>query len=596
MADSCITLPDGTQCPEPSNWTDCSPWDLTEQGQIECYVDSLQQQALGVAGAKINVYKLLGVHEQTSLVDLAKNGTAISGGDWTGFPAGNAFTTYNTEWRSKQSGASAITASAYIGYDFGFIKIPTGRRQYGIDTSIRHQITTIKIKQSSNPEYRVTKVRVERSTDKIGWFGVAVIDLPNNDTLNTISFKNSVPNRYWRLRPLAFAGESCDSWGVQALELIDYDATALNNIQDKIWLENRNRDYASPIQLRGYYDLITGELDVTKFMAEMGESGTYRIKINFTSAVGILGRPIVIGDYLELPSEAQYTPSLALRKRYLEVTDVTWDPETYTPGWMPTMLLITAKPGIASEETQDIFGDLSKQIDQSGLFNNDDGNNQNYQDYSTVEQTIEQKAKNKVPERGSTGSSVFREFSEENQTFDVTIISSVGPIVTLASATNLTTGMSLTQDGNTALIIQILNATQVRVNSDIFWGAGAAIAVGPLSELAEAALAGFPSLRRLNFNRTGLYVEDAMPQNDAPFTEGTTFPTNPNNGDYHRLIYVGLSKDVPARLYRWSTTKGRWVYLETDRRAQYNDQKAVLDEYLSSPLGVPPEDVAKVGD
>lgn len=596
MANSCVTLPDGTQCLAPSDYTDCSPWNLTEQNEITCYVDSLQQEALNIAGANINVYKLLGVHEQTSLVDLAKNGVAISGGDWTGFPAANAFTMYNTEWRSKQSGSSAITASAYIGYDFGYIKIPTGRRQYGIDTSIRHQITTIKIKQSSNPNYRVTKVRVERSTDKVGWYGVAVIDLPNDDVLNTISFKNSVPNRYWRLRPLAFAGEFCDSWGVQALELIDYDATAINNIQDKIWLENRNRDYAPPTTLRGYYDLITGELDVTKFMAELGESGTYRIKINFISAVALLGRPLVIGDYIELPSEVQYTPSLQLRKKYLEVTDVTWDPESYTPGWVPTMLLITAKPGIASEETQDIFGDLAKHVDSSGLFDNDDGNNTNYQDYSTVEQTIEQEAKTKVPERGSTGSSVFREFSEENQTFDVTIISSVGPIVTMASTLNLTAGMSLTQGSNTALIIQILNSTQVRVDRDIFWGAGAAIAVGPLSELAQASLAGFTNLRSLNFNRTGLYVEDAMPQNDAPFTEGTTFPPSPQNGDYHRLIYVGLSKDVPARLYRWSNAKGRWVYLETDRRAQYNDQKAVLDEYLSSTTGVPSEDVAKVGD
>ena len=82
-----------------------------------------------------------------------------------------------------------------------------------------------------------------------------------------------------------------------------------------------------------------------------------------------------------------------------------------------------------------------------------------------------------------------------------------------------------------------------------------------------------------------------MPQNDADFTEGATFPTDPSEGDYHRLIYVGLAKDVPARLYRWSDTKGRWVYLETDRRKQYNEKQSILEEYLTSTTQKPAEDI-----
>jgi hypothetical protein len=512
---TCVEQPDGTFCPEPSDWSTCRPWDITEQNKLNCYADSIINETLNIAGAKINVRKLLGVQEQTSLVDLAVNGTAISGGDWAGYPAANAFTTLATEWRSHQGGSSAILASAYIGYDFGILRIDNGRQRYGIDTSIRHQITTIRIKQSANPNYRVTKVRVERSTDGLNWFGVAVITLPNDDNLNTISFKHSVPNRYWRLRPIEFVGGATDSWGVQALELHNYMASAQDNIQDKIWMENRNRDYATSwITMKGYYALVTPELDITKFMAELGTTADYRIKIPFSACVSALGRPIIIGDYLELPSEAQYTPTLEKRKRYLEVTDVTWDPETYTPGWMPLMLLITAKPAIASEETQQIFGDLARKTDDSGLFDNDDGNNKNYQDYSTIEQTIDQEARTAVPERGAEGSNVIREFEE--------------------------------------------------------------------SEIAQAEADGVPHITKIGFNRTGVYVEDAIPQNGIEYTEGTTFPANPADGDYHRLVYTGLAKDVPARLHRWSTTKGRWVYLETDRRAQFNLTQPVLNEYLMS--------------
>jgi len=90
-------------------------------------------------------------------------------------------------------------------------------------------------------------------------------------------------------------------------------------------------------------------------------------------------------------------------------------------------------------------------------------------------------------------------------------------------------------------------------------------------------------MQRIGFNRpNALYAEDAMPPNNAPFTEGADFPTSPSHGNYHRLTYEGLSKDVPARLYRYSTTKGRWVYLETDRRAEFDPNKPRLQEFLTS--------------
>jgi hypothetical protein len=245
-----------TFCPAPSDWANCRPWDLTTQSRTQCYADSLGQEALNIAGAQINVYKLLGVHEQTKLVDLIGDGTALSGGDYFSFPASNAFTTYASEWRSRQVGLSVIQ-SAYIGYDFGYIKISTGRARYGIDTSIRQHITTIRIKQGKESKNRISKARIERSDNGTQWYGVSIVNLPNDSNLNTIHFKHSVPSRYWRIRPLSFAGESCDWWTVQALEMFDYQLTRRDNIQDKILMENRNRDYSNQVvTLKGFYDLI----------------------------------------------------------------------------------------------------------------------------------------------------------------------------------------------------------------------------------------------------------------------------------------------------------------------------------------------------
>ena len=225
-----------------------------------------------------------------------------------------------------------------------------------------------------------------------------------------------------------------------------------------------------------------------------------------------IGRPIVIGDIIELPSEQQYTTRLTPVKRYLEVTDVTWDPTSYTPGWLPLMLLITAVPALASQETQSIFGDLAATVDNSGLFSGNDGNDTLYQDFTNIDQTIKVKALEAVPERGAAGSTTIRGLETE----------------TIATA------------------------------------ASVGIDIAPFG-----------------LNIGGLYVEDALPPNEAPFTEGTEFPLKPNDGDYHRMTYEGLAGDIPARLYRYSVTKGGWNYLETDRRSQYNLQKELLTEYIT---------------
>lgn len=517
---TCTTTSTGNQCLS-SNATDplsCKLWDISKQTKISCLADNYIQEQLNIAGAPLNIRKLLGVYEQTLLVDFCNNGNSISGGDFVNFPSKNAFNKTNYFWKSIQSGQSLLDRG-YIGYDFGEIKLPNGRVRYGIETSIRHMISTIKIKQGDDPSNRVTKCRVERSEDGISWYGVAMINLPNDNNLNEINFKQSVTNRYWRLRPIVFNGSNCDNWVVKALELSDFSKTEIQNIEDPILMENRDRNYSpTAISIKGFYDLVNTSSDLSKFGIEIKQS--YTIKINFNTCIATIGRPIVIGDIIEIPSEAQYTADLRLVKRYIEVTDVTWDTASYTPGWQPTMLLITGSPAMQSQETQDIFGSLAKHVDSSGLFNLDDGNSNNWQDFSNITHQINQQSLNELPERGSDAINSFRTLTPE--------------------------------------------------------------------EIKLATDANFPHIKNVNIPGGKLYIESALPPNGLPYTEGTSYPTNQKDGDYHRMIYVGLSGDVPARLYRWSTIKNRWVYLETDNRAAFNNQKELLNEYqLNNQLKVP---------
>lgn len=515
---SCVPTADGKSfVPVQKNDMRCRPFQLGN-GRANQFVDRVVNEALNIAGATLNVYKLLGVHEQGQLVDCTGNGNPISNGDLPNFPSTNAFNKYISEWRSIQIG-TAVTASAYIGYDFGNIKtIDATRRAYGIDTSIYKHVATIVIKQSAQESRRVTKARIERSDDGIKWYGVSVVLFPDDACLNTIQFNHSVPSRYWRIRPIDFNGAiTNDVWAVSAIQMFhNFVATDEYNIQDKVLLENRDRDYATDeIVMKGYYDLTDNLSELSVFGLEVPSMMIY-ISVSFSACVAALGRPIVVGDIVEIPSEAQYSAEMKRILKWMEITDVSWATEGYTPGWQPTLLRLVAQPAYASQETQDIFGDLGQSVpDSTGLVTGEDGNNVFYQDFFDVSQTIDAEAKDAVPERGAEASSTVRA-----------------------------------------------------------WTA---------SEITAAEDAGIDNLQKIGLNPTGLYVEDAMPPNNAPYTEADQYPATPAHGDYHRLTYSGLADDVPARLYRYSTSKSRWIYLETDLRAQYNPAKPRLKEFITSP-------------
>jgi hypothetical protein len=521
----CTPLPGGGLCP-PKTPTDpeCNPWQLS-QSPDNCFIDGVVDEALGIAGADLNVYKLLGVHEQGKLVDVTGKGQAISGGDLIGFPAANAFDMFISEWRSLQTGFEAIRASTFIGYDFGDIKVnDESRRMYGStngEASIRKHITAFAIKQSSDPDSRVTQARLERSENGMKWYGVQVVNLPDDDCLNTILSRSSVQSRYWRLRPLAFNGGDMDRWSVVAFQMFhDYDPTHISNIQDKILLENRDRDYNSePIVVKGSYDLLDVQSELTRFGIELPSQQIY-MQVNFTACVAALGRPLVIGDIIQLPSETQYDAELNPIEKWMEVTDTSWSTEGYTPGWRPTLMRIILQPAFVSQETQDIFGDLAENEipDELGLVDKGDGRHPIFQDYSDASQEAEAEALDAVPQRGAETSGTIRAWEEE--------------------------------------------------------------------EVQAASDQGLGNLQKIGQNPIGFQTEDAMPPNNAPFTEGDSYPTSPTHGDYHRLTYEAINSDVPARLYRYSSSKGRWIFLEKDKRDLYNSSKPVLQEFLTSPNAV----------
>jgi hypothetical protein len=476
-------------------------------------MNAISAENIDIAGAPVNIFMLLGLQQRGQLIDLIGNGNPISSGDMPGYEAANAFNKYATYWRSLQR-SNDVIASSFIGYDFGMLKLDTGRQKYSNGAPVLVNISNITIKQGNKSNHRATQARIERSMDGSKWYGVDIINLPDDSSLHTISFKSSVPSRFWRLRPLVFNGGTTDFWEIGAIQMTEYHGiTDVTDIQDKIFLENRERDYSTvPVTLSGYFSLVQDAIDLTKFGMAM-TSQTYSIKFNFSSVVNALHRPVVIGDIIQLPSETQFDTSLNPVSKYLQVVDTMWSNEGYTPGWTPIIIEIRAEPVLTSQENRQIFDAFNDDVvDSSNVFTNSLVSH-SYQDPTDINNNLRAESLLLCPERGAD--------AEQQQEYFTT------------------------------------------------------------TDTAAFAVSGI-SLDQLNYNPLAHYIEDAMPPNGLPYTEGDTFPTSPVDKAYHRLTYSTIDQFIPTVLYRYSLKKRKWIYMSTDQRAEFNKDKPLLQEFLTS--------------
>lgn len=499
-------LQDGTNC------------GAADSNMIEQYV----AETLNIAGAPINVFKLLGIHEQGILIDLTGSGYPLSSGTAAGSNISNAFDVNLSTWQSVQEGDAVTSVPAFIGYNFGTKKLANGREKYNPPAPIIQHITTIKIKQSADPLNRASQIKVERSTDGINWIRVDIVNLPNTGNLETIPLKQSVPSTYWRIVPTLFAGVTSltSHWEIEQLQLMNYQSTALDNIQDIFLQENRDRDYSqSSIQMKCYYQIMDSIGDLSKFGLDIMDQ--YTFSVSFAQMVEQLGRPIVIGDIIEVAPELAYDQNLMPVKKYLEVTDCAWAAEGFTPNWRPTLYRFQAQKLMATQENRDLFGTFNNN------FNVDDG-------------------------------SFFQKLSQVN----TAAFSSSDVIHAKASDAVPETGEDATEQASTY------------INSN-----GDTVQLGPSQASSHAS--DFKAATA--YDGRQVYVEDGLPSDGASYTEGFVLPdvTLATDLEYFRLNYPPNTK-IQSRLYRFSALKNRWLFLEQDRRGEYSSHKPSVSAVLAS--------------
>ena len=138
-----------------------------------------------------------------------------------------------------------------------------------------------------------------------------------------------------------------------------YDALNPTNIQDLLFLENRDRVYDPDIyRLRGHYNVQNLDFDLSQFGLFLNNDIIF-ITVHYNDMIELVGRKLMVGDVIELPHLLDYNPlketiPTAL-KRFMQITDANYASEGFSQTWFPHLWRIKCEPLVDSQEFTQIL-------------------------------------------------------------------------------------------------------------------------------------------------------------------------------------------------------------------------------------------------
>ena len=306
-----------------------------------------------------------------------------------------------------------------------------------------------------------------------------------------------------------------------------YDPLSELNIQDMLFLENRDRLYDESIyNLRGHYNVNDTDFDLSQFGLFL-QNDTIFVTFHLTDMIERIGRKLMSGDVIEIPHlrddfPLDETVPYALRKYYV-IQDATRAAEGYSPTWYPHLWRVKATPMVNSQEYKDIIDNAVDEETDNPL-----GELlSTYEKDIAINDAVVAQANQDVPQSGYNTEDLYT--------------------------------LPLTKDGQ-SLFYETPTADDETITTDSHkWTAD--------SEL------GSPQISAYN----GYLTDDGSPPNGMPIKTGISFPGEPLDGDYFlRLDFY------PNRLFRYSGTT--WIKIEDDLRHSYvpHQSKSQLGSFINN--------------
>ena len=286
-----------------------------------------------------------------------------------------------------------------------------------------------------------------------------------------------------------------------------YDAIKETNIQDMLFMENRDRKYDPDVYtMRGIYSVSDVDFDMSQFGLFLQNDIIFMtIPINYS--VKTLGRKIMSGDVIELPhlrdENALNDYSVAL-KRFYVVEDVNRASEGFSPTWYPHLYRVKMKQIIDSQEFKDIL-DLPTE----------EGSSQTLRD-------------------------VLSTYEQEMQINDAIVAQAEADAPKSGYDTSNFYTLQVDDDGKTELV----RADQTDIDASIVSG-----------QLDASRVNQTPDRNGYD----GYLIGDGIAPNGEAFGSGISFPLDSVEGDYFLRVDM-----FPNRLFRYDSV--RWVKMEDSVR------------------------------
>jgi hypothetical protein len=326
-----------------------------------------------------------------------------------------------------------------------------------------------------------------------------------------------------------------------------YDVIKETNIQDLLFLENRDRKYDSSVYtLRGIYNVQDIDFNLSQFGLFIDQDTVF-MTVHINDFVSMVGRKPLSGDVIELPhlrDEFALNEFDVAMPRYFVIDDVGRAAEGFSKTWYPHLYRLKLKKIVDSQQYADI---LTKPVDTNANFAGDYDPAVTYTAgqivrYQSVLYTVTAQTTGNVPPNIAffdpyNGQSLKDILSTNNKNLQIN-----DAIIAQAEADAPMSGyetqhfytLALDENGNPALRTADetdIDASSLQVDA---------------SEI---------SLKPKRSGYSGYLLGDGVPMNGADFGFGIQFPSAALTDDYF------LRTDMmPNRLFRYDGA--RWIKIE----------------------------------
>ncbi len=354
-----------------------------------------------------------------------------------------------------------------------------------------------------------------------------------------------------------------------------YASDSVTNIQDLLFLENRDRKYDPDIYLlRGVYNIQDTDFNLSQFGLFL-QNDTIFITFHITDTVEKLGRKLIAGDVIELPhlkdayalNDFQYA-----LKRFYVIEEVTRAAEGFSATWYPHLYRAKCKPLVDSQEFKQILDDIADKDSFAGVYNPEityypgqiiegpDGKK-----YQVVTEVTGVAPPNSTYYTlADTLRDIASTYEKEMQITAAVLDQAEADAPKSGYDTTKYFTLQRDEDGNAALVTADLTTTTVDAQTQATDENGNLLYDGNGDPIYVGQTASTTLLSPDGAGYGGYLTDDAIPPNGAPFTAGISFPLNPTEGQFC------LRRDYfPHRLFRFDGS--RWRKYEDNVRMTMNN-------------------------